>query len=93
MKIKGLDFVKTCSVCPEQYDVFNGKGKQVGYVRLRWGELTCEYPDVGGEYIYTTAIGDGYTGEFENQEQREHHLNAIADKIIKKMGAVFNLSS
>lgn len=40
----------------------------------------------------TGNIGDGYTGEFENQEQREHHLNAIADKIIKKMGAVFNLT-
>lgn len=51
------------------------------------GGLTCEYPDVGGEYIYTAAIGDGYTGEFESQEQREHHLNAIADEIIKKMGA------
>lgn len=87
MKIKGLDFFKTCSVCPEQYDVFNGKGKQVGYVRLRWGGLTCEYPDVGGECIYTANIGDEYTGKFESQEQREHHLNAIADEIIKKMGA------
>lgn len=93
MEIKGLNFVMTCSACPEQYDVFDKNGRMVGYVRLRWGGLTCEYPDVGGEYIYTAVIGDGYTGEFENQEQREHHLNAIADKIIKKMGAVFNLSS
>lgn len=87
MKIKGLNFVKTCSACPEQYEVFKGRRKQVGYVRLRWGSLTCEYPDVGGEYIYTANIGNGYTGEFENQEQREYHLNAIADKILKKMGA------
>lgn len=32
-----LKFVKTCSACPEQYDVFDSDGNEVGYVRLRHG--------------------------------------------------------
>ncbi len=85
MRIKGLNFSCTCSACPEQYDVFDDNGKQVGYVRLRYGGLTCEYPDVGGEYIYHASIGDGWTGCFENTAQQIEHLNNIADKIIDKM--------
>lgn len=46
MKIKGLQFIQTCGACPEQYDVLDKSGNTVGYVRLRWGGLTCEYPDV-----------------------------------------------
>lgn len=83
MKIKGLDFDLTCGACPEQYDVYDGDGKQVGYVRLRWGVLRCEYPDVFGEEIYTASIGDGWTGTFESVEQRMEHLNNIADKILE----------
>lgn len=85
MKIKGLNFRCTCGVCPEQYDVFDDNGKIVGYVRLRWGGLRCDYPDYGGETIYYTEIGDGWTGCFESEEQRMEHLNNIADKIIDKI--------
>lgn len=85
MNIKGLSFIKTCSACPEQYDV-EYNGKQVGYIRLRWGGLTVAYPDVGGEIIYEASIGDGWTGEFESKEQRRHHLDNIADKILEKIG-------
>lgn len=85
MNIKGLNFKCTCSVCPEQYDVFDNNENIVGYVRLRWGYLRCDYPDVGGEVIYEADIGDGFCGEFENGEQRMKHLNNIADKIIKKI--------
>lgn len=87
MNIKNLEFYLTCSACPEQYDVEDKDGNMVGYVRLRWGELTCEYPDVGGEYIYHASIGDGWTGGFEDDEQRMFHLNAIADKILEKMNS------
>lgn len=85
MKIKGLNFVCTCSICPEQYDVYDYKGEHVGYVRLRWGELRCDYPDVLEETIYHASIGDGFTGEFENEGQRMEYLNEIADKILEKM--------
>lgn len=86
MNIKGLSFIKTCSACPEQYDV-EYDGKQVGYIRLRYGGLTVEYPDVGGEIIYEASIGDGWwTGEFDSEEQRQYHLNNIADTILEKIG-------
>lgn len=85
MKINGLDFECTCFACPEQYDVYDDNGCMVGYVRLRWGYLRCDYPDVGGERIYGACIGDGYTGCFENEEQRVYHLKNIADKILEKI--------
>ena len=85
MNIKGLYFDCTCGACPEQYDVYDSEGKQVGYVRLRWGILYCKYPDVDGERIYTAGIGDGWTGIFESDEQRMDHLNNIADKILEKI--------
>ena len=86
MKIKGLEFVKTCHACPEQYDVYDEHHNIVGYVRLRWGGITCEYPNVFGEIIYTASVGkDGWAGTFDSEEQRMHHLSAIADKIIEKI--------
>lgn len=86
MKIKGLDFDCTCGARPEQYDVYDNKGNQVGYVRLRWGYLRCDYKDVLGETIYCAEIGNDFTGEFENQEQRMEYLNIIASKILEKIG-------
>lgn len=91
MKIKGLQFIQTCGACQEQYDVLDKSGNTVGYVRLRWGGLTCEYPDVFGEIIYSATIGDGWTGMFESEEQRISHLNMIADKIIERCGKNENL--
>ena len=86
MIIKGLFFKCTCGACPEQYDVLNDDNEIVGYVRLRYGWLTCEYPDVGGECIYMAEIGDGcWTGIFENEEQRMYHLDNIAYKILEQI--------
>ena len=82
--MRGVNFYKTCDACPEQYDV-EYNSKQAGYVRLRFGNLTAEYPDVGGELIYEASIGDGWTGEFESEEQRKYHLNQIADKILERV--------
>lgn len=84
MFIKGLDFLQTCFACPEQYDV-EYNGEQVGYVRLRYGGLSATYPDAGGEEVYYADIGDGWCGEFESEEQREEHLNAIADALLEKI--------
>ena len=85
MNIKGLEFICTCGACPEQYDVFKD-GKQVAYVRLRWGHLFCEYPDVFGECIYDYSFGDAFLGHFPDEEERKYHLDKIADKILEKIG-------
>jgi hypothetical protein len=84
LTISGLRFVMTCIACPEQYDVFDPAGKQVGYVRLRHGELRCDYPRCGGETIYEVEpAGDGC---FDSDEERNYHLEKIVRCIKKKMG-------
>jgi hypothetical protein len=75
----GLTFICTCIACPEQYNVFKDE-KQVGYVRLRWGGLRVDSPDYMGKEIYYTNYGDGYCGEFSD-EDRPVQLAKIA-KII-----------
>lgn len=86
LNIKGLEFNRTCSACPEQYDVYDDNHNLVGYVRLRWGDITCEYPDVFGDVIYSASVSkDGLAGMFDSEEQRRYHLSAIADRIIEKI--------
>lgn len=51
--------VPTCFACPEQYDVFEGD-EQMGYLRLRHGDFTAEYPDCGGTLVFEACPeGDG----------------------------------
>lgn len=85
MQIGDLLFVRTCSACPEQYDVYDPNDHLVGYVRLRWGSLYCSYPDVDGEIIYEAAVGDGWTGCFQSEEQRHEHLRNIAECISNRL--------
>lgn len=80
MIIKGLDFKQTCGACPEQYDVFKDD-KQVGYVRLRWGHLTCDYPDHRGEAIYSESFDDGWKGCFDDDNERNKYLLIIANEL------------
>lgn len=79
----GYTFHQTCEACPEQYDVTGPDGKPAGYVRLRWGFLDCRYPDPSGERVYGAGIGDGFTGSFEDDEQRDTYLNRCAKAIIR----------
>ena len=81
MLIGDYNFVCTCYACPEQYDVFDKDGNQVGYVRLRWGSLYAECPDVGGTEVYSCGFGDSWAGCFKNDEQRMVHLRRIAERI------------
>ena len=85
MIIKGLHFKQTCSGCPEQYDVFDENGNLVGYIRLRWGELRCEYPSYGGIEIYNASVGNGWAGVFPTDRLRTCHLTKIANAILERM--------
>ena len=70
--ILGYHLQLTCSACPEQYDVIKAKNK-VGYLRLRHGSFTAEYP-YDGEIVYRAQPnGDGV---FDDAEEREAHLSA-----------------
>jgi hypothetical protein len=78
IKATNIDFELTCYACPEQYDVYID-GKQVAYVRLRWGCLRVTVPDVGGVLVYEHEYDDEWQGCFDSDEDREFHLDAIAD--------------
>jgi hypothetical protein len=78
--IDGLKLVLTCFACPEQYDAFDGRGKLVGYLRLRHGRFTVDVPHCGGETIYSAAPnGDGM---FDDDERMYYLLEAVT--AIKK---------
>lgn len=83
VKAVNFDFERTCGACPEQYDVYL-EGNQVGYVRLRWGSLRCDYPNVGGETIYQHSFRDAFSGCFDNDEQRDYHLDLIAQTVYNR---------
>lgn len=77
-------FVQTCSACPEQYEVFAGD-QQVGYIRLRHGFFRVDYPDCGGETIYSANTkGDGF---FE-EEERSFYLAEATRAIRAKLFSV-----
>ena len=69
----------TSEMCPEQYDAFLG-GVQVGYLRLRHSFFRVEFPDVGGEEIYS-AEPDG-DGRFMPQE-RDFYLGKARQEIAR----------
>lgn len=74
-----LKLVKTCEMCPEQYDIYQGD-KKVAYVRLRFGVLQVnpyENNLISQVIIYSKSYDDGYKGCFDNDEEREEELNFI----------------
>jgi hypothetical protein len=81
--VKGFHFKETCGACPEQYDVTNGRGEPVAYVRLRFGRLTASVPNASGQVIYEHAFEDSWLGTFDDDATRHLHLMAIA-KILKR---------
>lgn len=74
----GIALVMTCGACPEQYDAFNGRGEQVGYLQLRHGCFQVDVPSCGMETVYVAfPKGDGL---FEDRE-REHYLTKACEAI------------
>lgn len=87
--IGGYRLVQTSSACPEQYEVFDSDGKQVGYLRLRHGYFRADYPDHGGDTVYEADTrGDGIFDDDERMPQleaavaalRRAHLNHAGDE-------------
>ena len=80
-----LFLLRTYYSCPEQYSVYTDNGSLAGYIRLRWGELTMEYPDVGCELAYSHSFSDKMKGSFDSEEEREHFISEIVDVIKEKL--------
>lgn len=71
----GLELVKTCDACPEQYDVYKGD-KQIAYMRLRHGYF---YVTRFGEKIHDAEPkGDGCF----QVEERMFHLHKALTAIL-----------
>jgi len=94
LEFYGVTLINTCSGCPEQYDA-SYKGEQAGYLRLRWGRLTVEYPDCGGEVIFEAPISDvqyseeykmhmAWAGTFHFEAQRQIFLETACLAIYNK---------
>lgn len=76
MELDGYKLVCTSFACPEQYDVLDADGKQVGYLRLRGGYFRADAPDCGGETVYAADTkGDGI---FEDDERLPELRKAVA---------------
>jgi hypothetical protein len=76
LEIDGHKLVRTSWACPEQYDVFNASGKQVGYLRLRHGRFRADAPSCGGETVYEShPKGDGI---FLLEEREDELKKAVA---------------
>jgi len=76
-----IELIMTCSACPEQYDAYYNN-LLVGYLRLRHGEFTVTFPNVGGELIYSAEPeGDGC---FEDHE-RDYFLMEAEKAILHKL--------
>ena len=81
-EVDGLKLVCTSIACPEQYDVFDPSGKKVGYLRLRHGKFRADYPDCGGETVYSSfAKGDGVFLDEERKNQLEKAIKAIKERM------------
>lgn len=75
---------QTCGACPEQYDVYDEEGNQVGYLRLRWGYFyaQCYVSPEHHPIVYESdTIGEG---SFDDSE-RTHHLNLACQHIIAEL--------
>ena len=84
MQILDYNLVLTCQCCPEQYDVFDSDGKQVGYLRLRHGGFRADYPDCGGDTVYRYSFDDAWKGIFKDEE-REFFLTEAVKAIHNKI--------
>jgi len=76
--IAGWRLKCTSVACPEQYDVFDPDGKQVGYLRLRHGCFRADYPEHGGETVYSAlTTGDGLFDDVERETQIRAAIQAL----------------
>lgn len=77
-----FEFIGTCGSFPEQYDVVikrEDKRYQVGYVRLRGGQLALYAPDCLDDLVYLVEYdNEPYKGYFSNEDERVVELQFLA---------------
>lgn len=72
-KLKIVEYIKTCSACPAQWEMWVKNGRMI-YVRYRYGHLTVNISEkptedvakaINGKEILSLHCGDDYHGEME----------------------------
>lgn len=84
-EIGGLRFEMTCAACPEQYDVYDSSGREVGYIRLRHSNFTVDYPFCGAKTVYQEYVRDD--GMFYDDETRFTYLKRASVAINSAISA------
>lgn len=80
-----LTLKRTCFACPEQYDVFDERGNQVAYFRLRHGQFRVNVPDCGGDTIFVAnPKGDGMFRMDEREEYLEKAKQAVINYYLER---------
>lgn len=83
----------TSFAAPEQYDVYLN-GEQVGYLRLRNGHFTCDYPEYGKQRLVNAYINS--QSRFEEQERDlmiRTALTAITQQLKLKEKFTYTIST
>lgn len=63
--------VRTCSICPSQWDAWDVGGKKF-YIRYRWGWLTVERDRPDGEMVLEKSVGGHLHGSMTFAELKGH---------------------
>ena len=81
MQILDYNLALTCGACPEQYDVFDSEGEQVGYLRLRHSIFRAYSLDIRGSIVYRHDFSEDWKGCFDDDEEREFFLTEAVKAI------------
>ena len=83
---------QTCKCCPEQYWAYKDS-HIIGYIRLRWGHLTCDYLPKGKltdndirvyDKTFNERTNDNFKGSFDTEEEREYLLSKCKEALLNK---------
>ena len=87
--MRTFELEQTCEAYPEQYWVKTGT-ETIGYIRLRFGILTCDYLPQGRPKlenrirVLTHSEGDKYKGCFDSEKERTMWLDKCKNALIKE---------
>ena len=77
MKAKDVQLMPLGAECPEQYAAYDPDGKQIGYIRVRWGHCVAWCPDERSDNeVYASELKSGWW-KFGSNQERKRHLRRI----------------
>ena len=89
-----IELEQTCESYPVQYWARKG-AHIIGYIRLRWGHLSCDYllsGNLKGDRIRLVDhyFNDKYKGEFDNEEEQNLWLDKCKSELLSKYNELNN---